>query len=62
MGIEFHSFGAVYEYDLSNKDERDLRAANAPLTDDLSGRLWVSDAGFSKSVVFLVFYCSWLCM
>ena len=23
-GIEFHSLGAVYEYDLSNKEERDL--------------------------------------
>ena len=30
--IEFHSLGAVYEYDLSNKKERDLGTANAPLT------------------------------
>ena len=43
IGIEFHSFGAEYEYDLSNKEERDLGTANAPLTDDLSVRLWVSD-------------------
>ena len=39
IGIEFHSLGAVYEYDLSNKEERDLGTANAPLTDDLSVRL-----------------------
>lgn len=52
IGIEFHSFGAVYEYDLSNKEERDLGTANAPLTDDLSVRLWVSDTGFSKSVIY----------
>ena len=24
IGIEFHSLGAVYEYDLSNKEERDI--------------------------------------
>ena len=34
--IEFHSLGAVYDYDLSNKKERDLRTAKAPLTDDRS--------------------------
>ena len=39
VGIEFHSLGAVYEYDLSNNEERDLGTANAPLTDDLSVRL-----------------------
>ena len=38
-GIVFHSLGAVYEYDLSNNEERDLGTANAPLTDDLSVRL-----------------------
>ena len=36
IGIEFHSLGAVYEYDLSSKEERDLGTANAPLTDDRS--------------------------
>ena len=30
-GIEFHSLGAVYEYDLSNNEERDLGTANAPI-------------------------------
>ena len=35
MGIELHSLGAVYEYDLSNKKEN-LGTANAPLTDDCS--------------------------
>ena len=40
--IKFHSLGAVYEYDLSNKEERDLGTANAPLTDDRNVRLWVS--------------------
>ena len=49
IGIEFHSLGAVYEYDLDNKEERDLGTANAPLTDGRSVRLWVSDTGFSKS-------------
>ena len=44
--------GAVYEYDLSNKAERYLGTANAPLTDDHSGRLWVSDTGFSKFVIY----------
>ena len=39
IGIEFHSLDAVYEYDLSNKEGRDLGTANAPLTDDLSVRL-----------------------
>ena len=24
IGIEFHSFGDVYEYDLSNKEEREM--------------------------------------
>ena len=24
IGIKFHSLGAVYEFDLSNKEERDL--------------------------------------
>ena len=48
-GIEFHSLGAVYEYDLSNKEERDLGTANAQLTDDHSLRLWVSATGFSKN-------------
>ena len=33
--------GAVYEYDLSNKEERDLGTANTPSTDDCSVRLWV---------------------
>ena len=51
-GIEFHSLGAVYEYDLSNNEERDLGTANAPLTDDLSVRLCISDTGFSKSVIY----------
>ena len=32
IGIEFHSLCAVYEYDLSNKEERDLGTASAPLT------------------------------
>ena len=36
IGIEFHSLCAVYEYDLSNKEERDLGTANASLTDDCS--------------------------
>ena len=52
IGIEFHSFGAEYEYDLSNKEERDLGTTNAPLTDDLSVRLWVSDTGFSRSAIY----------
>ena len=45
--MEFHSLGAVYKYDLSNKEERDLGTANALLTHDRSLRLWVSDTGFS---------------
>ena len=52
MGIDFQSLGAVYEYDLSNKEERDLGTANAPLNDDRSERLWVSATGFSKSVIY----------
>ena len=52
IGIEFHSFGAECEYDLSNKEERHLGTANAPLTDDLSVLLWVSDTGFSRSVIY----------
>ena len=51
IGNEFHNLGAVYEYDLSNKEERDIGTANAPLTDDLSARLLVSDTCFSKSVI-----------
>ena len=39
VGIEFHSLGAVYEYDLSNNEERDLGTANAPLTCDLPNAL-----------------------
>ena len=46
IAIEFHSSGAIYEYDLSNKEERDLGTANAPLTDDRSVRLLVSTTGF----------------
>ena len=58
IGIEFHRFGAdrlgaVYEYDLSKKEERYLGTANPPLTDDHSVRLWVSATGFSKSVIYL---------
>ena len=53
LRIEFHSLGAVYEYDLSNNEERDLGIANAPLNDDRSVRLWVSATGFSKSVIYL---------
>ena len=52
IGFEFHSLGAVYEYDLSNQEERDLGTANAPLTDDRSVRLWVSAKGFSKSLIY----------
>ena len=52
IGIELHSLGAVYEYELSNKEERDLGTANAPLTDGRSVRLWVSATGFSKSVIY----------
>ena len=52
MHCEFHSLGAVYEYDLSNKEERDLGTANAPLTDDRSVRLWVLATGFSKSATY----------
>ena len=51
-GIEFHSLGAVYEYDLSNKEERYLGTANAPLTDDRSVRLWFSAISFSKSAIY----------
>ena len=42
----------TYEYDLSDKEERDLGTANAPLTDDRNVRLWVSATGFSKSVMY----------
>ena len=45
IGIKLHSLGAVYEYDLSNKEERDIGTANAPLTDDRCVRLWVSATG-----------------
>ena len=44
--------GAVYEYDLSNKEERDLGTTNAPLTHDPSVRIWVSANGFSKSLIY----------
>ena len=44
--------GAVYECDLSNKEEQDLGTANAPLTDDRSVRVRVSATGFSKSVIY----------
>ena len=37
------SLVAVFEYDLSNKEECDLGIANAPLTNDLSAWLWVSN-------------------
>ena len=36
IGLELHSLDAVYEYDLSNKKERDIGTANAPFTDDRS--------------------------
>ena len=39
IGIDFHNLDAVYEYDQSNKEERDLGSANAPLTGDRSVRL-----------------------
>ena len=52
IGIEFHSLEAVYEYDLSSKEERDLGTAYAPLTDDRSVKLWISATGFSKSVIY----------
>ena len=45
--------GVGIEYDLSNKEERDLETANAPLNDDRSVRLWVSATRFTKSVVYL---------
>ena len=48
IGIDFHSLVAVFEYDLSNKEECDLGIANAPLTNDLSAWLWVSNTGFSQ--------------
>ena len=52
LGIEFHSLGAVYQYNLLNKEERDLGTAKAPLTDDRSVRLWVSATGFNKSLIY----------
>ena len=52
IGIKFHSMGVVNEYDLLNKEERDLGTANAPSTDDRSVRLWVSSTSFSKSVIY----------
>ena len=43
---------------LSNKKERDLGTANAPLADDRNVRLLFSATGFSKSVIFTVScYC-----
>ena len=39
-------------YDPSNKEEHDIGTANAPLTDDLIIRLWVSDTGLSRSVIY----------
>ena len=44
IGIKFHSLGAVCEYDLSNKEKRDLGTANAPSTDDQSVRFWASNS------------------
>ena len=52
IGTGFHSLDAECEYDLSNKEERELGKANAPLTDDLSVRLWVSETGFNRSVIY----------
>ena len=52
IGIEFHSLMAVFEYDLSNNEERDLGTANAPLTGDPIVGLWVSATGFSKSLIY----------
>ena len=51
-GSEFHSLGADIKNDLSYKDVRDLGTANVPLTEDFRMRLWVSDIGFSKFVVY----------
>ena len=45
-------FGCCIQYDLSNKEERDLGTANAPLTDYYSVRLWVSATGFIKSMIY----------
>ena len=58
IGIEFHSLGAVYEYDLSNMELRDLGTAYELLTDHHSVRLWVSATGLYTGVS----NCSWLCM
>ena len=44
--------GAEYEKDLSNIDVLDPGTANVPLADDLSARLCVSDAGFSRVVIY----------
>ena len=52
FGIEFHSFGAVYENDLSNIDDRDIGTANVPFADDLRVRSCVSDTGFKRVVIY----------
>ena len=51
-GSEFHSLGADIENDLSYKDVRDLGTVNVPLIEDLRLRLWVSDIGFCKFVMY----------
>ena len=52
IGSEFHFLGAEDENDRSNKEVRDLGSDNVPLTDDLRLRLWVSETGFNKFVIY----------
>ena len=52
IGSECHILGAAEENDRSNKEVCDLGTDNVPLTDDLRLRLWVSETGFNKFVIY----------
>ena len=51
-GNAFHNFGAVAEKDPSYRAIFDLGTDEEPHVPDRKLRLWVSDSGFNKSVMY----------
>ena len=51
-GNAFHKFGAVAEKDPSYRATFDLGTDEEPHVTDRKLRLWVSDSGFNKSVMY----------
>ena len=54
-GNEFHNFGAEYENERSYRTDLDQGIDKRPLSDDLSDSELVSDIGFNKLVIYVIY-------